>query len=54
MICENVRVQISEAGAMYEHPCADCGCALILHNRQTGSCCLHTAVEQLAAPVVPK
>lgn len=46
MICPNVTVQISTNGAMYEDPCDDCGCALILHNRRTGQCCLHTAVEQ--------
>jgi hypothetical protein len=46
MHCPNVVAQICTHGAMYEDSCADCGCALILHDRKTGRCCLHSAVEE--------
>ena len=47
VICPNVAEQIRDPAALYEDACADCGCALILHNKRTGQCCLHTAVERL-------
>jgi hypothetical protein len=46
VICPHVGDQTREPTALYEDACRDCGCPLILHDRKTGKCCLHTAVEE--------